>query len=199
MTALAPTPLPAPVQAGDASSIDVDLWDRTRTQLAEIMVLPERTIDADLSEWVGPVSPRFAQHGIIVAEPLVAAGMALGDVIAFARANPPAPSTVTLEMADLHLFTQMCALNRACPWPMTVRDAVGWVLVHGAKGSDAASRVADLVRAYYEAGFRSEGWLYFAAGFAPDEAATAVAQGSLDRDRARMMAALRGSALPVEP
>lgn len=78
---------------------------------------------------------------------------------------------------------------------LPMRSAVGWVLA--ANGGTLARlqylHVADWTRA----GLGQDGWLYSAAGFTLAETLAARDRGSLDLDRARMLAGLRGVALPV--
>lgn len=196
-------PSPALLTAGHGlPCYTMEFWAKVEQALAAVHRLPDRTTNEPLTEWLGPVRGGY-RDATEPSEPLVAAGMALADVVAFVNACEPRDSTDLLVMSDVNLLTTLVNLARATPVPLGVRDALGWVLVCGAAASgrtrpvaDRHATVEDVVGLWAAVGLAARGWVFTAAGFSPAEAAARVEDGSLDEARATVMAALAGAVLP---
>lgn len=155
--------------------------------------VPLRTTDDQVGMWLGQIDAAVGQFATCP-ELCVSAGLAVDDLLRFDQVSPfgqegpgsASRSLVTGVDAPVRLMAEAFP---DCP----VRDAVGWTLVAERAGrydpSVLAREWVDLAR--------FDGWVYAAAGFTPDEAAAAVADGTLDQDRVRVLAALRGVTLPV--
>ena len=216
----------SPVATAGLTGLPVEaaqFWAQTERDVAALVPLPQRTTDAWLDEWIGPVRQAHetgSRHPVGVG--LVGAGVALGDLAAYATGHlsPTAP-VERIEVVPLRLLMALSVMvphdadAHGQDWGggrvprLRVRDAIGWLLVHQFSvrtlpHGTAAGRAAglgpergQLVQDWTAVGLGHDGWLYAAAGLSPDEAAAALADGSLDEGRAQAMAVLRGVALPV--
>jgi hypothetical protein len=128
-----------------------------------------------------------------VAGALVGSGVALADVVSFARFTPLNESGLLLETSDFSLQIALSALGSVDDVPLSVRDAVGWALVYG--GHDDG--IKDLVSEWASVGLAERGWLFAAAGYKPGEAGDLVAAAPVDEGGLWALAALRGSLVPA--
>lgn len=199
-TTSSPAGLPRSFLTAGLSAHQVEFWAQVEHGLAQAFPLPVRTTDAPLALWLAVVRAAY-RDSHRAAEPLVAGGMALADVVGFARVDGADPHEL-LVFTDVRLMDALADLAASAEVDLGVRDALGWVLVHTAAcpqdepDAPVATRV-DLVQAWASVGLGQEGWVYAAAGLAPAEATAGIATGVLDAGQAQVMAALRGAVLPV--
>jgi hypothetical protein len=121
---------------------------------------------------------------------VVDAGVAVADIANYCRARRggtghPALSvdTLVVELDEVRTY-----------WgEVSVRDAVGWVLVSILLGMDPI----DVINRWYapREGVMDGGWRYAAAGFTRDEIVQARADGTLDEDAVSTLIALRGDVI----
>lgn len=138
------------------------------------------------------------------------------------REGVPAPDAGVIEavaavraglgVADLFVMASAARLHMREGWPngtamavqhvasqvlpfLSLGAMVGWLAVEGSlTGTDDPF---GQVFAWAKAGMGEDGWVYAGAGLTVAEALAARADGSMDRDTALVLAALRGAPLPA--
>lgn len=121
----------------------MEFWGGVARSLARAVPLPERRTDAPLDEWLRLVRSGY-RRSEVPAEPLVAHGLALADMVSFDRVDREAARDTYLSLSDVRLMTALQGLADRGPVRLGVRDAVGWVLVfEGVVGREMGPRVPD--------------------------------------------------------
>lgn len=185
-------------------------WENVATQSARYQVNPARTSNAPARAWgervltdmMAPSTTRMpweagkgrAAGGVRPTLMALAHGLALPDLFAVHGAltgSAPFPHDAAQLLAAETTAGALTSLG----WGL--QDMIGWMLATGqdepAQVGDAAQAAGDAVAA----GLPLDGYWFVLAGLGVDEALDALAAGTIDRERARLLAGLRGVPLPA--
>jgi hypothetical protein len=169
-------------------------WRRQRDDLARAgFDIPTRSTDLSVAEWT-----RLPDYlTAYVPDPLLAAmvtnGVAWEDLASFCRACLNGTS-IPADAARILNAELRAGFGQETP-EMSVRDALGWLLLVGQVGGDPFALATEWLPVVPE----GDGWLFAAAGMTPVEVGDALTEGALDRVTVRTLIALRGDLLvPVD-